>query len=95
MPAREEYTGKFVMQNFRGTLFKNDRKEKETHPDYTGSAVVDDIDYWMSGWIKENRDGSKRLSISFTAKDKGLQPRSEANKRANGIKTEFDDDIPF
>ena len=40
----------------RWTLNKNDRKEKETHPDYKGSINVDGVDYWLDGWIK---DGAK------------------------------------
>ena len=51
-----------------GALFKNDRKEKDSHPDYKGSALVDGADYWISAWIKEGQKG-KFMSLAFTAKD--------------------------
>ena len=35
-----------------GSMFKNDKKEKDSHPDFTGSATIDGTDYWISSWIK-------------------------------------------
>jgi hypothetical protein len=52
----------------RGVLFKNDRKEKDTHPDYKGSAEIEGVEYWLSAWIKTSTKG-KFMSLSFKAKD--------------------------
>ena len=40
-----------------GSVFQNERKEKDTHPDRTGSAKIGGVDYWVNGWIKQDRNG--------------------------------------
>ena len=41
----------------KGSIFKNDRKEKDTHPDYTGQINVAGTLYNISGWINESKGG--------------------------------------
>lgn len=41
----------------RWTLFKNDRKDSDKHPDYNGTLNVDGVEFWISGWIKEGKRG--------------------------------------
>lgn len=56
----------------KGALFENDRKEKDTHPDYRGSIETEDgTQYWVSAWIKTPSDTSKPdfLSLALTLKD--------------------------
>jgi hypothetical protein len=55
--------------NMRGVLFKNDRKEKDTHPDYKGSCEIEGTEMWVSAWIKQGNKG-KFMSLSFEKKDK-------------------------
>jgi hypothetical protein len=51
-----------------GALFKNDRKEKETHPDYKGSINANGVEFWISAWIKEGQKG-KFMSLSVQPKE--------------------------
>ena len=45
----------------RGSLFKNDRKELDNHPDYNGSINIDGKDYWLNGWIQESTKTKKKV----------------------------------
>lgn len=56
-----------------GTLFKNDRKETEKHPDRTGTAMIDGVMYWVSGWVKEGSKGPF-MSLAFKRRDADAKP---------------------
>jgi len=80
----------------RGVLFKNDRKEKETHPDYKGSYTDGDgQEFWLSAWLKKDKNGNTFMSLSTTAKDdahnRGMQQVRQAAKPTQ----ELADDLPF
>ena len=55
-----------------GSLFKNDRREKDTHPNLQGSAVIDGVEYWLSAWTNEGSKG-KWISLKFKRKE-GRRP---------------------
>ena len=75
----------------RGVLFRNDKKEKDTHPDYKGNATVSGVEFWLSAWVKTKKDGSgKYMSLSFQKKD--VQPAGEKPAAENGGEQ---DDLPF
>ncbi len=50
-----------------GSMFKNDRKSKDSHPDISGSALVNGIEYYVSGWRKSGAKGDF-YSLSFKPK---------------------------
>ena len=56
-------------KDLSGTLFKNDRKEKESQPDYKGTALIAGREFTLSGWVKQSKTGGKFLSLSFTPKE--------------------------
>lgn len=74
-----------------GALFKNDRKEKDSHPDYSGTIMVDGTEYWLSGWLKE---GAKGKFFSLAVKPK-QERRAEPERNAQGRRVDMDDEIPF
>jgi hypothetical protein len=78
-----------------GSLFKNDRKEKETHPDRTGTALIDGVAYYVSGWIKQGSRG-QFLSLAFKRKDQPTEKHSLGSKgRPSARNEDLDDSIPF
>lgn len=50
-----------------GVLFKNARKEKDSHADYRGEAVVDGTVYWLDAWINTSKSGNKYMKLRFTS----------------------------
>ena len=85
--------------NNRGAIWINDKKVKDTQPDFTGSVRVDNKDYFFSGWNRKPDAGprSPEMSISFTPKEQYSQQSAPATKKAPAASNDFDNDgdIPF
>jgi hypothetical protein len=67
-------------RDMSGALFKNERKEKDQHPDYRGDITIDGVKYSLAGWVRETRDGKKYLSLSV----KPIEDRNEPSRRDEG-----------
>jgi uncharacterized protein (DUF736 family) len=74
----------------RGTLYRNENKKEENHPDYSGSLNVGGKEFWLSGWVKESKNGKKFFSLS-------IKPKAKENPHAKPKQQEEapNDDIPF
>ena len=72
----------------RGIISKNQNKTNDKHPDHSGSLNVDGVDYWLSGWIKEGKNG-KFLSLSVKPKD------AKPSKAKKVQEEDPNDPIPF
>ena len=79
-----------------GSLFKNDKKEKDTHPDYKGTVKIGGVEYWQNAWVKET-NGRKYFSQSFTPKDAKPQSESKPDKQSQQSNEPVDDGsgLPF
>lgn len=81
-----------------GSLFANDRKEKETHPSHTGSALIDGVEYYISAWVKEG-NGKRFFSMSFKPKQaKPEQAAQTSYDRPAPMRKppeDLNDEIPF
>lgn len=60
----------------RGVLFKNERKQQDKHPDYTGKINVGGTEYKLAAWIREGNKG-KFMSLSVSMEDGSRKERSE------------------
>ena len=68
----------------KGSIFKNEKKEKDTHPDYTGQINVAGTLYNISAWINESKGGKRYFGLSVS-----IPKTKEDNKRIS------EDDLPF
>lgn len=80
-----------------GSLGKNIRREKDTHPTHTGQCTVGGKDYWISAWVKDGRDGSRFFSLAFKPMEQrgGQSPSRPSNPPPAPADDELSDDIPF
>jgi hypothetical protein len=88
----------FEHKDNTGSLFRNERREKDTHPTHQGQAKIDGLEYWVSAWVKEGAKG-KFFSMAFKLKDgqrNVREPGSDDEPHPKQAPTEdFDDEIPF
>jgi hypothetical protein len=86
----------FEPRDMTGSLFDNSaRKDKPSHPDRSGQALIDGREYWVNGWIKKDKNGKPWLSLAF--KPKGDLPKATTGKMqpVGGGRSDMDDEIPF
>lgn len=79
-----------------GSIFVNDKKETEKHPDRTGTAMIDGKEYWVSGWLRKTQNGDPWLSLAFKRKEGKGQPAKQPQRQAPR-RNDPDDmsDVPF
>lgn len=78
----------------RGAIWGNKRKERDTHPDFTGSINVDGVEYWLNGWKRKSDASENAPSMSFSVKLKDAPVAQEFNDEPINH-GELDDSIPF
>ncbi len=74
-----------------GSIFANDRKETDSHPDGKGSAKIGGVEYWVSSWNNKTKDGKPYRKLSFQVKEQ----RAEKPSAAAPKRVDIDDEIPF
>jgi uncharacterized protein (DUF736 family) len=78
-----------------GSLFKNDKKETDSHPDYKGSGLIEGVgEVWLDAWINTSNSGTKYMSLKFKPKE----ARGGAGYTGTAQSVPFDDDsdsVPF
>lgn len=82
-----------------GSLFTNKRKERETHPDFTGKlkigldlleAIHSGEEVQISGWKKKTKNGDTWLSLSVQA----VRKKEDAPPRQQQARLD-DEEAPF
>ena len=80
----------YVPKDNSGSLFVNDKKERDSQPDRRGSARIEGVDYWVSGWVKKKDDGTPWMSMSYQRKD-----AAAPTPKAQPAQDDDSDSIPF
>ena len=76
------------VSDMSGLLFPNKDKTKDVHPNLKGTAQIEGMEYWVSGWVKIAKSGGgKFISLAF-------QPKQQQSKSSVQQKLD-EDDIPF
>ena len=77
----------YEKRDMSGALFKNDKREKDSQPNATGTAIVEGVEYFISAWTKDGAKG-KFQSLSFKRKDQ----RAEEIRNTSRVDRRHDDD---
>ena len=77
----------YEIRELSGSLFKNEKKTEEKHPQMQGSCLIEGVEYYISAWTKEGAKG-RFQSLAFKRKD--AKPESKPTSIE-----QMDDDIPF
>ncbi len=88
----------------RGAIWRNEKKERDTHPDFTGSLNVDGVEYWVNAWRRKDDAGPKSPALSFTIRPKDAPKEQSISQRAmpkypadriTSGRDDMNDEIPF
>lgn len=80
----------FEVRDNSGSVFVNNRKTTERHPDRTGKAMIGGVMYWVSGWLKKSQNGTPFLSLAFTP----MEPTGEESQVPPAVAAS-EDEVPF
>jgi uncharacterized protein (DUF736 family) len=70
-----------------GAIFKNNKKEKETHPDYRGKINVDGVEKEIALWVNTSKNGLQYFSASIS---EPYVPEEKHEPKSEGL-----NDLPF
>lgn len=86
----------------RGQIWRNEKKETDKHPDFTGTLNVDGVEFWVSAWKRKADANEKAPALSFSVKLKesnsnkpSKQNNAPENKQKEPTPAFDDDDIGF
>lgn len=87
----------YQQKDMEGSLFKNDKREKDTHPHMQGSCTIDGVKYWISAWTNDGDKGRWQGLKFKRAEAAPQQPREEPRKGGSSriAGQDLEDDIPF
>ena len=77
-----------------GAIWKNEKREKDTHPHFTGHATIEGVEYWVSAWRRPEDAAEKAPALKFAFRPK--EQRQERKPEPPKARDEFEDsEIPW
>ena len=81
-----------------GALFRNDKRETEKHPEYTGKITIEGVEYYLSAWVNESTHTGQKY-FALKAKPKAATApattTAPAQPRPGVVVADPIDDLPF
>lgn len=78
-----------------GSLFKNDKRDKETQPNARGTALIDGVSYEVAAWTKTSKNGKVYQSLSFKRADEAARREHVEQVQGNRLSDQLCDEVPF
>jgi len=79
----------------RGAIFRNERKEKDSQPDYRGPLNIKGDEGEIACWVKE-KNGQKFFSCKWQSKDDKPQSGGQGRDHQAPLDDdELNDSVPF
>lgn len=67
----------YEQKDMEGSLFKNEKREKDSQPQMQGSCTIDGVKYWISAWTNEGKgDKGRWQALKFKRADARTAPVS-------------------
>ena len=70
----------FKHKELEGSLFLNNFKERDQHPDYTGKLVVEGKTYQIACWKNQTKSGSDYFKLKLSDDEPQRRPDSQSYK---------------
>lgn len=70
-----------------GAIFKNNKKEKDTQPDYRGTINVEGLEKEIALWVRTSQKGTQYFSVSISNPYVAEEKHEPESKKF--------DDLPF
>ena len=81
------------------SIFPNDKKEKDTQPDWKGSITLPDgSEYWFDAWNKQGQKGnfiSGKIGNPKNSNGGAVNQPASYTAFPSAVPAAADDDIPF
>lgn len=74
----------YELKEMQGSLFKNNKKTTELHPDYTGKIKVNGVELQLSAWVAKSKSGDTYLNIKAKEAMPSINTGSSDNFGAKG-----------
>jgi hypothetical protein len=85
----------YQQKDMEGSLFKNEKRDKDTHPHMQGSCTIEGVKYWISAWTNDGGEKGRWQGLKFKRADEKQVAAPKKGGSSNIAGTDLEDDIPF
>lgn len=81
-----------------GLLARNENPTSDKAPEFKGSVNVEGVEYWISAWVREGKDGGKlagKKYFSMKLEPKEAKAPAKPARQSRPSRDDMDSDVPF